>query len=154
MKHSLELSIGIALSLFVAVLFYESFNPLYEGFGQPEFPPMRFPRWILMGIGTLTVLHLVRVFLGKVESDPIFFETLWVRTALVAVVALIGAMLIKPLGFTIASAITFWIVGALLGFRNYLLLTVFTALFVVVTWMLFTFVINIGLPTSPFFNRI
>ena len=154
MKHSLEISIGVVLSIVVVVLFYESFNPIYEGFGEPDFPPMRFPRWILMGMGLLTVLHLFRVFLGKVETDPIFFETLWIRVGLVSVTTLVGAFLIKPLGFSIASALTFWVVGALIGYRDYLKLTLFTVGFVLGTWALFTFVISIGLPTSPFFYRI
>ncbi len=154
MRPELEISIGVVLSVMVAVLLYESFNPLYEGFGEPEFPPMRFPRWILLGIGALTALHLVRAFIGKVESDPIFFDTLWRRVLMVAIVTIIAALLIKPLGFAIASALAFWVVAALVGYRNYLMLTVFTILFVIITWALFTFVINIGLPTSPFFNRI
>jgi hypothetical protein len=153
-NRTLEISIGVILVAFAAFMYWESFNPIYRGFGQPEFPPMRFPRWILIGIGGLAALHVARTTLGLVKTDPIFSQTLWLRTLLVAIATLIGALLIKPIGFTFASMLTFWTAGWLLGYRNPILLILYGTLFALGTWAVFTFLIKLGLPTSPLFYRI
>ena len=154
MNRTLEISIGVALIAFAAFMYWESFNPIYRGFGQPEFPPMRFPRWILLAIGGLAALHSARTFLGMVRTDALFAQTLWVRTALVAVATLGGALLIKPIGFAFASMATFWVTGCLLGYRNTVLILLIGIVFALMTWAVFTFFIKLGLPTSPWFGRI
>ncbi len=154
MNKTLELSIGVVLLVLAIFMYYESFNPLYIGFGQPEFPPMRFPRWILIGIGGLASLHLIRTAYGLVASDNAFARTLWLRTLLVAISIMIGTQLIIPLGFTFASMLTFWITGWLLGYRKPMQLLLYGTLFSLGAWVVFTFMIKLGLPTSPFFNRI
>ena len=149
MNLSRDVGGSLVILMITAFLIYSTYDPAYQGFGMDPFGPMLFPRWVLIGIGLLGAINLLvgwrssRLHQNEVEGSR------WPRAVLLAVTISVPALAMNQVGFFAAAVTGFVATGAILGYRRWLRLILLALTFALGAWALFTFVINLGLPTSP-----
>ena len=143
---------GGVLLLVGTLLMLSTFDPRYQGFGiGSDVSPMFFPRILLCLWLTLSTVILVRGLRAPADGWP---RQMKARAAgvIVAVLACTWAMTI--VGFLLAMIPCFMIVSVLLGYRRPLPILALGLLVPILTWFVFTTIIEVFLPTSPWFDLI
>ena len=145
-----SLAFFLALTCVGVLLFWHSFDVGYQASAGNAEATMLFPRillgaWIVLAGGAVVEAALA---VGR-SAEP------WALGRLAAFVLVVGAWVaaIPYLGFLIASVAFAFLSLVGFGFKKPTALLLFGLLLPVAVWMLFTFVIQIGLPTSPWFAR-
>ena len=145
-----SLAFFLALACVGVLLFWHSFDVGYQDSAGNAEATMLFPRillgaWIVLAGGAVVEAGLAAVR----SAEP------WAFGRLAAFVLVVGAWVaaIPYLGFLIASVGFAFLSLVGFGFRKPAALVLFGLLLPVSVWLLFTFVIQIGLPTSPWFAR-
>lgn len=151
-QPSLATLIGGLILLTTGYLFYHTFEPAYQtsiltaGRG-----PVFFPRIVL---GAMLVTSCVVMIEGLYETASI--PTM--RVALVALVAigLTGAYIfsIERAGFVIPTLLFTFLLPFVLGYRNWLIVTVIAVIYTLAVWYIFEKIFLIILPSSPWFEVI
>ena len=143
---------GGVLLLIGALLMLSTFDPRYQGFGiGSDLSPMFFPRLLLTLWLVLSGVILVRGLMGGAGHWPFQMKA---RCAGVVVVVLGFTYAMTVVGFLFAMIPCFMIVSLLLGYRRPAPIVVFGLLVPILTWFVFTEVIEVFLPTSPWFDLI
>lgn len=143
---------GGVLLLIGALLMASTFDPKYQGFGiGSDLTPVFFPRLLLSLWLILSAIILVRGFMAGAADWPYQMKA---RCAGVVVVVLGCTWAMTVVGFLFAMIPCFMIVSVLLGYRRPLPIVVFGLLVPILTWFVFTEMIEVFLPTSPWFDLI
>ena len=151
-RLSMDAVYGGALLVVGATLMLSTFDPKYQGFGiGSDLSPVFFPRVLLALWIALSALILVRGVRAATNDWP---RQLKARCAGVIVVVLGFTWAMTVVGFLFAMIPCFMIVSLLLGYRRPLPILVFGLLVPLLTWFVFTEMIEVLLPTSPWFARL
>lgn len=120
--------------------------------GDPgEFGAYTLPRAILWIVACINAVDLARSALAEAEAARTPPQAAMIaRAASVIAVFIIAAAIIESVGFVITSALLFLACGRLLGVRNWWGLVFASIAVALASWLLFSFVIDLSLPTSPF----
>lgn len=149
-RLSMDAVYGAVLLVIGALLMVSTFDPRYQGFGiGSDLAPTFFPR-ILLGLWlALAAIILVR---GLRSTGGDWPRQMTVRCAGVIGVVLACTWAMTVVGFLFAMIPCFMIVSVLLGYRRPLPILVLGVLVPVLTWFVFTTLIEVLLPTSPWFD--
>ncbi len=143
-------SIAIALGLL-----YESYLPKYAaGAGDYGFSPVFFPTILIYLWLTLSVLILLKGLATRSRQDQAKSEISFSRPLIGFLLTGVYAYLMPVIGFTIASVSYAALFMLILGYRRPIPLISISLLFPVLMWYVFTFLLNVPLPVSPWFDRI
>lgn len=148
--HARSSGFFLILALAGILLLWHSFDPSYESSAGSASAMMFFPRVVLALWILLALAGAVEAFRKGMEAEK------WALGRLAAFMAIVVAYvaLIPQLGFLIASVPCAFLSLAVFGFRNPVLLPLASVVLPVSVWALFTYVIQIGLPASPWFVTI
>jgi hypothetical protein len=144
------LSIVIALGLL-----YESYLPKYAaGAGDYGFNPVFFPTILIYLWLTLSVFILLKGLATRSIQNQPKSEVSFSRPLIGFLLTGGYAYLMPIIGFTIASVLYAALFMAILGYRRLIPLLAVATLFPILMWYVFTFLLNVPLPVSPWFDRI
>jgi hypothetical protein len=151
-RLSMDAVYGGVLLLIGALLMLSTFDTRYQGIGiGSDLSPMFFPR-ILLGLWLgLAAAILVR---GLHASGGDWPHQMKARTAGVIAVVLVSTWAMTAVGFLFAMIPCFIIVSVLLGYRRPLPILLLGLFVPIATWFVFTTLIEVFLPTSPWFELI
>lgn len=149
MNLSRDVGGSVIILTITAFLIFSTYDPAYQGLGMDPFGPMLFPRWVLIGIGLLGTVNLLLGWRRRGACQNDVEGSRWPRAVLLAAAISIPGLAMSQIGFFAAAVAGFVATGAVLGYRRWLRLVLLALTFVLGAWALFTFVINLGLPTSP-----
>lgn len=107
------------------------------------------PRFLLWSIAALAAADLV-VALLKAPPETVGGANPLLPVAGTVVVLLAAAALMPMAGFAVTAVLTFFACGWLMGFRSLGALAVSSVAMALFCWAIFTFAIDLSLPTSPF----
>jgi putative tricarboxylic transport membrane protein len=151
-RLSMDAVYGGVLLLVGALLMLSTFDPRYQGFGiGSDVSPMFFPRILLCLWLTLATVILVRGLRAPGGDWP---PQMKARAAGVIVTVLASTFAMTIVGFLFAMIPCFMIVSLLLGYRRPLPILAFGLLVPILTWFVFTALLEVFLPTSPWFDLI
>ena len=143
---------GGVLLLIGALLMLSTFDPRYQGFGiGSDVSPMFFPRILLCLWLALATVILVRGLRAPGGDWPLQMKA---RATGVIAAVLASTWAMTVVGFLFAMIPCFMIVSVLLGYRRLLPIVTFGLLVPILTWFVFTALIEVFLPTSPWFDLI
>lgn len=142
----------LAASVF---LLWHTFDPSYEtSFASAGRGPVFFPRILLVIIALLSAAvmaqSLLRGQLAEDGSTP--FE--WRQALSVALAAAVTGLylyLIYVVGYLLASIAFSFVLPLVFGYRRWIAIAVFAAVYATVTWYVFEVIFHIVLPKSPWF---
>lgn len=142
----------LAASLF---LLWHTFDPSYEtSFASAGRGPVFFPRILLVIIVLLSAAvmaqSLLRGQLAEDGSTP--FE--WRQALSVALAAAVTGLylyLIYVVGYLLASIAFSFVLPLVFGYRRWIAIAVFAAVYATVTWYVFEVIFHIVLPKSSWF---
>ena len=148
-----DIIFGAVMLVVAALLFLETTNPAYQqagvlGYG---FSPAFFPRILLIIWAALSVILIIRALpaLHREIDKPD-----WGKLAGAVAITLGYIGLISLVGFAFASIVFAAALMLFLGYRQVVPVALVAVIFPLVTWYVFTFLLHISLPTSPWFNRL
>ena len=148
-----DIVFGIAMLAAAALLFLETTSPAYQqagvlGYG---FSPAFFPRILLIIWAALSIILIIRALpaLHRQIDKPD-----WGKLAGAVAITLGYVGLIAVIGFAFASIVFAAAFMTFLGYRRVVPVALVALIFPLVTWYVFTFLLHISLPTSPWFNRL
>lgn len=131
-------------------LFAHTFSERYSGTGIGDaYGPLFYPRLLLVAWIVLAGIAFVQAAISQMAASSFAFR--WpVGFAMISACALfVGS--IFALGFLIASCVFFAATALILGYRNFIVIAVVSLLVPLAIWYLFHVLIEIRLPTSPWF---
>jgi putative tricarboxylic transport membrane protein len=150
--------IGAAFFILFSIIFYllipyQIAKPrLFMGRALVEMKPTLFPRITMVVLLSLSVWYLIQSF--HLKEKNLFRELparMYIKIAVSVGILLAYAMLFERLGFVISSMLVVGILPLYYGYRNiliYVLAFIGTPLAI---YFLFTRVLKVSLPESPFF---
>ena len=133
------------------LLWRQSLKPEYADAQAQDygFSPNFFPQILLSIWALLCVVMIVRaVILVRRDDEPPLWGRLFIAVALTAVYI----FLVGEIGFLLASIPFAAAFMLLFGYRQPVVITAVTLVFPVATWWIFTELLKIYLPTSPWFT--
>ena len=147
---TLSTAFFVVLTCVGLLLFWQSFAAGYHASTGNVAATMLFPRillgfWIVLAGGAAVESYLA----APRPAEP------WAFGRLAAFMLVVGGYVaaIPVLGFLIASVVCAVLSLVAFGIRKAASIVLFGLLLPVSIWALFTFVVQIGLPTSPWFTR-
>lgn len=151
-RLSMDVVYGTVLFGVGAALFVSTWDPRYEGIGiGSDISPMFFPRLLLSLWLMLAAVITVRGLRAGAEGWP---DRQQGRCAGVVVAVLAGTWAMTEVGFLFAMVPCFMVVSLLLGYRRAWPIVVLGVLMPLLTWFVFTELLELFLPTSPWFERV
>lgn len=151
-RFSMDVVYGSVLLVVGGLLMLSTFDPKYQGFGiGSDLSPVFFPRVLLSLWLALSAVILLRGLRPSVAGWPRQEKA---RCAGVVAVVLAFTWAMTVVGFLFAMIPCFMVVSVLLGYRRPLPILVFGLLVPLLTWFVFTEMIEVFLPTSPWFDLI
>lgn len=157
MLKDADRDIGFSVfSIAVAIaLLYESYLPKYAaGAGDYGFSPVFFPTILIYLWLTLSVLILLKGLATRSRQDQAKSEISFSRPLIGFLLTGAYAYLMPLLGFTAASILYSASFMLILGYRRAMPVLLVSLLFPILMWYVFTFLLNVSLPVSPWFDRI
>lgn len=154
MARALDLTISSALLLLGIVLFIMTFSADFDvmtfgGDVGPTFAPRLFlVPWMVLA--TAVVVHVVRTD----QAEPGWAGFHIGQMAATIAIVLITAYAITKIGFVFAMIPGLFFFCLAVGYRKWMTLVAVTLISVPGLWALFTFVFELLLPRSPWFNQI
>lgn len=134
------------------LLWMESLKPQYSNAQEQDygFSPAFFPQILLSVWTLLCVVMIVRsLILAKTEVAA----PLWGKLFAAFVITGIYVALVDQIGFLMASVLFSAGFMYIFGYRRPVILTAVAVIFPVTTWWVFTHLLQIVLPTSPWFTN-
>lgn len=144
------LVIAVLLLLLAGVIFFDASRLSNVG-GYSQVGPATVPTWIAIGLVGLAIWTVVAAFRGdfpareKQEIKPV----VWIVAGLAA-----QMLLIRPLGFSIATGILFGLTAAGFGARRLWISIPIAIVICLAIWWLFSVVLSLSLPAGPLENLI
>jgi putative tricarboxylic transport membrane protein len=144
------LVIAVLLLLLAGVIFFDASRLSNVG-GYSQVGPATVPTWIAFGLVGLAIWTVVAAFRGdfpareKQEIKPV----VWIVAGLAA-----QMLLIRPLGFSIATGILFGLTAAGFGARRLWISIPIAIVICLAIWWLFSVVLSLSLPAGPLENLI
>jgi putative tricarboxylic transport membrane protein len=143
-------SIAIALGLL-----YESYLPKYAaGAGDYGFSPVFFPTILIYLWLVLSLLILLKGLAIRSKQGQAVLDISFSRPLIGFLLTAGYAYLMPVIGFTISSVSYAALFMVILGYRRPIPLISIAILFPILMWYVFTFLLNVPLPVSPWFDRI
>jgi putative tricarboxylic transport membrane protein len=144
--------LSIAISL---ALLYEGYRPKYEaGAGDYGFSPVFLPLILIYGWLGLSVLILLRGLVLRKKQETTGVKIDLSRSVTGFVLTCAYAFLMSQIGFFAASVLYAFAFMTILGYRRTIPLLAVSIIFPALMWYVFTFLLNVSLPLSPWFSRI
>jgi|GEM_PF-2931226 len=151
-RDSLFAVFSIVVSL---MLLYEAKKPYYEaGVADSGFSPVFFPLILIYVWLGLSILLLTRGLIRRKKQQPTKIQISFIKPLKGFLIVCIYAYLIPILGFYLASVIFSLIFMTVFGYRSKLPLLIISFIFPLLLWYIFTFLLNLSLPVSPWHVRI
>jgi putative tricarboxylic transport membrane protein len=143
---------SIAISL---ALLYEGYRPKYEaGAGDYGFSPVFLPLILIYLWLLLSVLILLRGLAVRKNQAATGFVVVLYRPVIGFVLTAAYAFLMPQIGFFSSSVMYAFLFMVILGYRRLIPLVGVSLIFPLLMWYVFTFLLNVPLPVSPWFARI
>lgn len=148
----------IVTLILVGVLYFESLGASQTTLGRDRLGSVGVPQVLLGLIALLTILNVVlaiwRERVNGAKKSALPDSVGWMVAGAVILLLVIAATLLRTIGFAAASVAVIGLTSWLLGYRRPLFLLALSMLCALVVWATFTYVIDLSLPTSPFFLRL
>lgn len=152
-RGTLDLAYGLALLAIGGFLYWETTDPKYAdvmGFGMATDPAF-YPRVLLTVWLAIGAVLVVRGILRAGEAG----ESLrWGRLTAIVGATAAYTWATASVGFVLASVGFCLLVAPMLGYRRPVPLLAVGIGLPVLIWAIFTYALQISLPTSPWFGRI
>jgi putative tricarboxylic transport membrane protein len=142
------LAIAAVLAIVAGVIFFDV-SRLSDMGGYSQVGPATVPKWIAIGLVGLSIWTVFAAFRGdfpvreKQEVKPV----VWIVAGLVA-----QMLLIRPLGFSIATGVLFGLTAAGFGARRLWISIPIAIVICLAIWWLFSVVLSLSLPAGPLEN--
>ncbi|SEP00117.1 Tripartite tricarboxylate transporter TctB family protein [Salinihabitans flavidus] len=149
-KISLPFLIGAVFALLSLFLIWHTFSDVYQGSYQAAGRgPVFFPQILL---SCLLLLSLVVMF-GGLKAEPLSLSR-DVALPVISVLLFTGLYVyaITAAGFLLSTIVFTFVMPLLLGYRRIWVILAITAVYPVTVWYLFDHVVQIVLPSSPWFD--
>ena len=144
--------LSIAISL---ALLYEGYRPKYEaGAGDYGFSPVFLPLILIYAWLGLSVLILLRGLALRKKQANTGAKIDLSRSVIGFLLTCAYAFLMLKIGFFAASVLYAFSFMTILGYRRKIPLLGVSVIFPALMWYVFTFLLNVSLPVSPWFSRI
>jgi putative tricarboxylic transport membrane protein len=144
--------LSIAISL---ALLYEGYRPKYEaGAGDYGFSPVFLPLILIYTWLGLSVLILMRGLALRKKQANTGAKIDLSRSVIGFLLTCAYAFLMLKIGFFAASVLYAFSFMTILGYRRKIPLLGVSVIFPALMWYVFTFLLNVSLPVSPWFSRI
>jgi hypothetical protein len=141
-----RLAVSLTLLLIGSGLMLSTFGLSFAELGG-AFSPTFFPRIVLIGWIALAALAVITDVAGRARAP----HARWSAAAAVALALLGAAVLMSTLGFFLCSAGVSALILAVTGQRNPWLIAAYSITVPAVLSLLFSHVLKMPLPASPFF---
>ena len=143
----LDMAFGLFVAGITLYLFVAAPQLIDEVLLEPEeIPPIFFPRLILAFISGLSLLAVIRIFIGKTVIQVDLSWTGLRRMMFLLASMLLYILLFKRLGFILSSAVLLLFMSWYYGNRNWVTLAALVLAFPPLVYLLFNRVFHIFLP--------
>lgn len=146
-----DVASGLALLGLGALLFSQTFVEGSEIVFEDDVDPMQYPRLLtilLMGLGLFIA---GKGLAGKGTGDKGDFPVFTRRTLGVMLVLLAYGLSFTSLGFFISSAVAFFVLAVIMGWRRLPTLALVCLATMTFIWFLYTWILRIPLPSGSIF---
>ncbi|MEQ8323025.1 MAG: tripartite tricarboxylate transporter TctB family protein [Rhodospirillales bacterium] len=134
------------------LLWRQSLKPEYADIQAQDygFSPNFFPQILLSIWAVICVVLIVRALLIEDTKQP---APLWGRLLSAFILTGVYVLLVGQIGFLLASIPFAGAFMLLFGYRKPIVIAAVTVIFPIATWWIFTEILKIYLPISPWFTR-
>jgi putative tricarboxylic transport membrane protein len=142
------LVVAVVLLILAGVIFFDV-SRLRDVGGYSQVGPATVPDWIAFGLVGLAIWTVIAAFRGdfpareKQEIKPV----VWIVAGLAA-----QMLLIRPLGFSIATGVLFGLTAAGFGARRLWISIPIAIVICLAIWWIFSVVLSLSLPAGPLEN--
>lgn len=142
------LVVAVVLLILAGVIFFDV-SRLRDVGGYSQVGPATVPDWIAFGLVSLAIWTVIAAFRGdfpareKQEIKPV----VWIVAGLAA-----QMLLIRPLGFSIATGVLFGLTAAGFGARRLWISIPIAIVICLAIWWIFSVVLSLSLPAGPLEN--
>lgn len=143
-----SIAIAVALAIEAASSKYAA------GAGDYGFSPVFFPSILIYLWLGLSVLILLKGLAIRASQDGGASEVSFSRPMIGFILTAAYAYVMPIIGFTISSILYAGCFMVILGYRKVVAVIAISLLFPFLMWYVFTFLLNVPLPVSPWFDRI
>jgi len=151
-RDSIFALFSIAVSL---ILLYEAKKPYYEaGVADLGVSPVFFPLLLIYIWLVLSILILTRGLILRKKQQPTKIQINFIKSLKGFLIVCLYAYLMPILGFYLASVFFSLSFMTVFGYQRKFPLLTISFLFPLLLWYIFTFLLNVSLPVSPWFFRI
>lgn len=135
------------------ILWRQSLKPEYSNIQAQDygFSPNFFPQILLSAWAFICVTLIMRALLIEDTKQP---TPLWGRLMTAVIMTGVYVMLVGQIGFLLASIPFAGAFMLLFGYRKPMVIGAVTIIFPVATWWVFTELLKIYLPVSPWFTYV
>ncbi len=152
-ESSRDIVFGSASTVVALILLYEAMSPDYvAGLGDYGFSPVFFPTILIYVWIGLSVFIVARGIWSKRQAVVERTGSL-TRPLLAFLLTCAYAILMLNIGFLFSTVIYSAVFLAIFGYRRWIPVTLVSLLFPLLMWYVFTFLLNVSLPASPWFSR-